>query len=65
MKKSALLGVFATGFATAALIVGVGGARALVPGDTAEIVGTYTTSAVAFSSDPTYAPCTALPQPTS
>jgi hypothetical protein len=63
VKKSALLGVFATGFAVAALIVGVGGARALVPGDTAEIVGTYTTSAVAFSSDPSYDPCAATPWP--
>ncbi len=63
MKKTALLTVFASGFAAAALIVGVGAARALVPGDTAEIVGTYTTTVVAFSSDPNYAPCLALPQP--
>ncbi len=54
---------FVPGIAAALLLFGVGSASALVAGDTATITGTYTTQASTTSSDPGFAPCTALPQP--
>jgi hypothetical protein len=56
-----LLVVFALGFAAAALLAG--SADALVPGDTADVTGTYTSSAVTSSADPNFDACASMPQP--
>src|SRR5438105_1681512 len=55
---------FGAGLAVALLLLGVGTASALAPGETAEISGSYVSHAAASSTDPNFAPCTALPPPT-
>jgi hypothetical protein len=54
---------FVPGLAAAVLLFGAGSASAWTIGDTVTITGTYTSEVNTTSSDPAFAPCTALPQP--